>query len=68
MSSVSKNQLEVGCQSVVAMSDALLPPLMPTNTTHSHAASSVVLQCDDLAHRAKNGTFSELVFPWESRI
>jgi len=65
---ISKRQLEVGCQPVVAVSDALLSLLMPTNSTHSLAVSSVVLHCDDLASRATNGTFSELVFPQGSRI
>ena len=64
---ISKRQLEVGCQPVVAVSDALLSLLMPTNSTHSLAVS-VVLHCDDLASRATNGTFSELVFPQGSRI
>lgn len=66
MLNISKRQLEVGCQSVVAMGDALLSPLMPTNSMRSLA--SVVLQCDDLAYRAKMEHFSELVFPQESRI
>lgn len=45
---VSTGQLEVEYQAVVTGSDALLSPLILTNSQHS-LALSVILQCDDLA-------------------